>query len=34
MNIFVKINIWKWIDDPFVRPPVKGKNGQLNIFTE
>lgn len=33
MNIFVKINIWKWIDDPFIRPPINGKNGQLKIFS-
>lgn len=34
MNIFVKINIWQWIDDPFIRPPVKGKNGQLQMFSD
>ena len=33
INIFIKINIWQWIDDMFVRPPVKDKNGQLNIVT-
>lgn len=33
MNIFVKINIWKWIDDPFIRPPINGKNGQLKMFS-
>jgi len=32
MNIFVKINIWQWIDDPFIRPPVNDRNGQLHIF--
>ena len=34
MNIFVKINIWQWIDDPFLRPPIKGKKGQLKIFAD
>ncbi|MCW2260333.1 MULTISPECIES: hypothetical protein [Sphingobacterium] len=29
MNIFVKISIWQWIDNPIIRPPVKGENGQL-----
>lgn len=33
MNIFVKINIWKWIDDPFIREPIKGENGQLQLFS-
>jgi len=30
----VKINIWQWIDDPFFRPPIKGKKGQLKIFAD
>ena len=34
MNIFVKINIWQWIDDPFLRPPIKGKKGQIKIFAD
>ncbi|WP_205600307.1 hypothetical protein [Sphingobacterium luzhongxinii] len=33
MNIFVKINIWKWIDDPFIRRPNKDENGQLQLFS-
>ena len=33
MNIFVKINIWQWIDDPFIRAAIKEKNGQLQMFS-
>lgn len=32
MNIFVKIDLWQWANDPFIKKKIPDKNGQLNLF--
>ncbi len=32
MNIFVKIDFWKWANDPFIRKKIPDKNGQFGVF--
>lgn len=32
LNLFVKIDLWKWIDEPFVRPPPEFAE-QLDLFS-
>lgn len=32
MNIFVKIDFWKWANDPFIKENVPDKNGQFTVF--
>lgn len=32
MNIFVKINLWQWANDPFIKKKIPDKNGQLKLF--
>ncbi|AIM36985.1 transposase [Sphingobacterium sp. ML3W] len=32
MNIFVKIDFWKWANDQFIKDKIPDKNGQLGVF--
>ncbi|MEN5435179.1 IS4 family transposase [Sphingobacterium faecium] len=32
MNIFVKIDFWKWANDPFIKDKIPDKNGQFGVF--
>lgn len=32
LNLFVKIDLWKWLDEPLFKPPQKGQFGQLKLF--
>lgn len=32
LNIFVKIDLWKWADDPFISGKPPDQNGQFNLF--
>lgn len=32
LNIFVKIDLWKWADDPFISGKPPNQNGQFNLF--
>lgn len=32
LNIFVKIDLWKWADDPFISGKPPDKNGQFSLF--
>ncbi|WP_132843051.1 transposase [Sphingobacterium sp. JUb20] len=32
LNIFVKIDLWKWADDPFISGKLPDQNGQFNLF--
>ncbi len=32
LNIFVKIDLWKWADDPFISAKPPDQNGQFNLF--
>jgi hypothetical protein len=32
LNLFVKINLWRWLDKPFDKPPDEPENYQLKFF--
>jgi len=32
LNLFVKINLWEWLDKPFDKPPEQSENYQLKFF--
>ena len=32
LNLFVKMNLWEWLDKPFDKPPERPPNFQLKFF--
>lgn len=33
INLFVKIDLWKWLDAPFYEAPPPPENGQMGIIS-